>query len=76
MVKVYSLPDCPWCQKTKAYLKLKGVEFQDINVETDIEGRKELHAIPNVEGVPVVNINGNIIIGFDREKIDEFLKGK
>ena len=76
MVKVYSLPDCAWCQKTKAYLKLKGVEFEDINVETDMEGRKELMAIPNVEGVPVVNINGNIIIGFDKAKMDEFLIGK
>ncbi|HEY5562093.1 MAG TPA: glutaredoxin domain-containing protein [Clostridiaceae bacterium] len=76
MIKVYSTPDCSWCQKTKAYLKLKGFEFEDINVEKDMRGRREYLAIPNVEGVPVINIDGNIIFGFDKKKMDEFLKRK
>lgn len=73
MVKIYSIPDCPWCKKTKAYLNTKGIEYVDINVEKDKEGRKELLAISKQQSIPTIDIDGNIIIGFDKEKIDEYL---
>jgi glutaredoxin-like YruB-family protein len=73
MVTVYSIPDCSWCQKTKAYLKSKAVDYIDINVEQDLEGRKQLQVLSKQQSVPVLDINGNIILGFDRQKIDEYL---
>lgn len=73
MVKVYSIPDCSWCQKAKAYLKSKDIDYVDINVEQDLEGRKQLLALSKQGSVPVLDINGNIILGFDKQKIDEYL---
>ena len=73
MVTVYSIPDCSWCQKTKAYLKSKEIDYVDINVEQDLEGRKQLQVLSKQQSVPVLDINGNIILGFDKQKIDEYL---
>lgn len=73
MIKVYSMSDCPWCKKAKAYLNTKGIDYIDINVEKDIAGRKELLEISKQQNVPTININGNIVVGFDKDKIDEYL---
>lgn len=74
MVKVYSTDSCPWCVKAKQYLKSKGVEYKEINVAEDMEGREEMVNLSGQMGVPVVNINGTIIVGFDRPAIDEALE--
>ncbi|WP_294359459.1 glutaredoxin family protein [uncultured Clostridium sp.] len=74
MVKVYSTDSCPWCVKAKQYLKSKGVEYKEINVAEDMEGREEMVKLSGQMGVPVVNINGIIIVGFDRPAIDEALE--
>lgn len=74
MVKVYSIPECPWCQKAKSYLKLKGVQFEDINVAVDEKGRDEMIGLTGGHGVPVIKIENNIVVGFDKAKIDEYLK--
>lgn len=74
MVKVYSTDSCPWCVKAKQYLKSKGVEYKEINVAEDMEGREEMVNLSGQMGVPVVNINGTIIVGFDRQAIDEALE--
>ena len=74
MVKVYSTDSCPWCVKAKQYLKSKGVEYKEINVAEDMEGREEMVKLSGQMGVPVVNINGTIIVGFDRPAIDEALE--
>ncbi|KEI01232.1 glutaredoxin domain-containing protein [Clostridium botulinum] len=73
MVKVYSIPDCPWCEKVKKYLDSKEVDYEDINVKEDLKGREELIDLTNQTSVPVIDIDGNIIIGFEREKLDQFL---
>ena len=73
MIKVYSIPDCPWCQKVKKYLELRQVEFQEVNIESDLEGRKELLALTKQLSVPVTSINGRLIVGFEREELDEAL---
>ncbi|MBP2650538.1 MAG: glutaredoxin-like protein, YruB-family [Firmicutes bacterium] len=73
MITVYTSTDCPWCKKTKDYLKLKQAEFTEINVETDLAGRSELLALTNQLNIPVLKINDQVITGFDREKIDEQL---
>jgi glutaredoxin 3 len=73
MVKVYSITDCSWCKKTKNYLSSRGIEYEDINVEKDKEGRQELISLSKQQSVPVLNIDGNVVVGFDKEKIDEYL---
>ena len=73
MIKVYSIPDCPWCQKVKKYLELRQVEFQEVNIESDLEGRKELLDLTKQLSVPVTSIDGRLIVGFEREALDEAL---
>lgn len=74
MIKVYSTPTCPWCKKAKAYLESKNVNFEYVNVLNDMEQRNEMIKSSGQTSVPVINIDGNIIIGFDKEAIDNFIK--
>ena len=48
MVKVYSIPDCPWCHKVKKYLQARGVAYQEFNVEEDDAARDELYKIAGI----------------------------
>lgn len=73
MVKVYSTNTCPWCDKAKSYLKSKGVEFEELNVQDDMVAREEMIKKSKQMGVPVLDINGTIIIGFDKPAIDTAL---
>jgi glutaredoxin-like YruB-family protein len=72
-VKVYSTPTCPWCKVTKNYLESKNVPFEDLDVSKDREAAMEMIQKSGQRGVPVVDINGNIIVGFDQKSIDKFL---
>lgn len=73
MVKVYSTNSCPWCVKVKNYLKEKGVSFEELNVQEDMNAREEMVSKSKQMGVPVLDINGDIIIGFDRKAIETSL---
>lgn len=73
MVKVYSTNSCPWCVKAKNYLKSINVEFEDLNVSEDMEAREEMIDKSKQMGVPVLDVNGHIIIGFDKTAIDKAL---
>ena len=72
---VYSTPSCPHCNNLKTYLTEKGLEFQDHDVSKDKEKAKELLKKTGRGAVPVVDIEGSIIIGFDRPKIERVLSG-
>lgn len=69
MVKVYTTNTCPWCVKAKTFLKSENIEFQELNVQDDMEAREEMIKKSNQMGVPVLDINDNIIIGFDKPAI-------
>ena len=73
MVKVYSTNACPWCVKAKDYLKSKGIEFEELNVQEDMAAREEMVAKTKQMGVPVLDINGTFIVGFDKPAIDKAL---
>ena len=73
MIKVYSTATCPYCVTLKNFLKEKGVEFEDIDVTIDADKQKEMITKSGQMGVPVVDINGQIIVGFDRERIVKLL---
>jgi len=73
-VKVYSTPTCPYCVTLKNFLKQHNIEFEDIDVSQEKEALDEMVEKSGQMGVPVVDINGEIVIGFDREKIKKLLK--
>jgi len=75
-IKIYSTPTCPWCKKAKAYLKEKGIEFESFDVSTDEKAQKEMIDKSGQMGVPVLDIDGKIVVGFDKQKIDELLNIK
>ena len=75
-VTIYSTPTCPYCDMAKKYLKEKGVEYTEIDVSTDQAKAKEMVDKSGQMGVPVLDINGTIIVGFDQKKIDEVLGAK
>jgi len=75
-VKVYSTEMCPWCHKAKDFLREHKIEFQDIDVSKDEKSRNEMIESSGQMGVPVIDIDGEIIVGFDKERIKELLKIK
>ncbi len=75
-IKVYSTPTCPWCHKVKAFLKDKRVEFEEIDVAADQEAAKKMVEKSGQMGVPQVEINGKMIVGFDQAALEEELNKK
>ncbi|MCL5795119.1 MAG: glutaredoxin family protein [Patescibacteria group bacterium] len=73
-VTVYSTPTCHFCAMAKEYLKEKGVDFKEINVAQNQAAAKMIVEKTKQLGVPVIEIDGQFIPGFDPEKIDELLK--
>lgn len=73
-VIVYSTPTCPWCSRAKAYLTQLGVPYEDKDVSRDVEAAREMVRISGQMGVPVLVIDGNVIVGFDKPRIDELLR--
>lgn len=73
MVKVYSTNSCPWCVKAKNYLNSVNIEFEEFNVQEDMEARDEMINKSKQMGVPVLDINGTVIVGFDKNAIDNAL---
>jgi len=76
MVKIYSTPTCVYCKTLKQYLTKHEVKFADIDVSKDEKELDTMIKASGQMGVPVVDIDGEIIIGFDKQKIDELLKIK
>lgn len=72
-VIVYSTPTCPYCHMLKNFLKEHKVAFEDVNVATDRARAQEMVEKSGQMGVPVADINGEIVIGFDKEKVKELL---
>lgn len=72
-VVVYSTPTCPYCHKAKEYFKAKGVVYVDYDVSEDIAKQQEMITKSGQMAVPVLDINGTIIVGFNQAKIDEAL---
>jgi len=75
-VTVYSADWCAFCHAAKDYLDKIGVKYTDKNVEHDIAFAQEAVQKSKQTGIPVIDIDGTIIIGFDRPRIDATLKEK
>jgi len=72
-VIIYTTSTCPHCRSAKEYLKSRGIRYLEKNVETDSASASEL-ASANIMGVPAFKINGEFIIGFNKNRIDELMK--
>jgi len=72
-VTVYSTPTCPFCIRVKQFLKDGGVAFTDIDVSRDHAKAQEMIKTSGQMGVPVIDVDGEIVVGFDKEKLKELL---
>ena len=73
MIKIYTTSTCPYCEMAKEYFKEKGVSYEDYDVSTDEKAQAEMIAKSQQMGVPVIDIDGKIIIGFNQPEIDKAL---
>ena len=73
-IKIYSTLTCPWCTVTKDYLRSKNYTFKDFDVSKNWEAAAEMIKKSGQRGVPVIEINGKIIVGFDQATIDKLIK--
>ncbi len=72
-VIVYTTPTCPYCRAAKQYLQQRGIYFEDIDVSSDSQAAMEMVRRTGQQGVPVLDIGGRIVIGFNRPEIDRLL---
>lgn len=75
-VVVYSTPSCPWCNRLKKYLRENNIKFRDIDVSKDTKAAEEMLRKSGQQGVPQADIAGQIVVGFDKKKIDKLLNIK
>ena len=72
-VKIYTTPTCAYCHAEKEFFKEHNIEFQEFDVFTDAKARQEMIEKTGQLGVPVADIDGQIVIGFERGKIKQLL---
>ncbi|MDL2229760.1 glutathione S-transferase N-terminal domain-containing protein [Treponema sp. OttesenSCG-928-L16] len=72
-VTVYSTNSCPYCTMVKDYLRGRGISFTEHDVGNSQEKAQEMVRKSGQMGVPVVDINGRVIVGFDKGEIDKAL---
>ncbi len=73
-VKVYSTNFCPYCKMAKEFFKENNIPFEDINVQENQEAAKQMIEKTGQSGVPVIEIDGEMIIGFNVEQIKTLLE--
>jgi len=72
-VVIYSTSACPFCIRAKEFLKSNNIEFENIDISSDPEKAQEMIKKSGQMGVPVFDIDGEIIVGFDKEKVEAAL---
>lgn len=72
-VKIYSTPTCPYCLRAKQFLKENNIAFEDTDVSSDESAAGEMIQKSGQMGVPVLDIAGEIVVGFDKERIKQAL---
>ncbi len=72
-VILFTTPSCSYCKLAKNYLRQRGVPFKDIDVSRDAAAARDMVRRSGQQGVPVIDVGGKIIVGFDRPKLDRML---
>jgi len=75
-VKVYTTPTCVYCRQTKEMFRKNSIEFKELNVAQDVAAREYMIKKSGQMGVPVIEIDGNIVVGYDEPKLKELLEIK
>jgi glutaredoxin 3 len=76
MIKVYSTTWCAFCHAAMEYFDKIGVKYESVDVEKDQEAAREMIEATGQMGVPVIDLDGTFVVGFDKKKIDEILHDK
>ena len=74
MVKIYSTPTCVYCRMAKDYFNKNGIKYEEHDVLSDLKARQEMFDKSHQMGVPVIDIDGKVIVGFDQDALEEALK--
>jgi glutaredoxin 3 len=72
-VIIFSTPTCSFCNMAKKYFREKNIKFKDVDVSRDPAAARDMVRRSGQQGVPVIDIGGKIVVGFDRVKIDKYL---
>ena len=75
-VIIYTTPYCSYCKMAKEYFKLKNIEYMEYDVMADVAKREEMVKKSGQLGGPVIDIDGKMVLGFDKPKINEYLEIK
>lgn len=73
MVKIYTTPTCPYCKLAKEFMTQHNIAFQELDVSQDEQALNEMVQKTGQLGVPVLDIDGQIMVGFNRKKLGELL---
>jgi len=73
MVKLFTTLSCPYCFTLMEFLKERGIEFEEVDVSKDEKAREEMIQKSGQMSVPILEIDGEIVVGFDKEKICKLL---
>ena len=73
-ITVYSTPTCGYCKMAKAYLKSRDIDFEAVDISKSAKRMKEVQEISGQMGVPVINIKGKVVVGFNRPVIDALIR--
>lgn len=72
-VTIYSTPSCPYCKMAKQYLDEKGVEYTNVDVSADQDAAAKMVELSGQMGVPVIDVDGKIIVGFNKDELNAAL---
>ncbi len=72
-VVVYTTPTCSWCTTVKRHLQANGIQYREVNVAADQKAAEEMVRKSGQQGVPQTEINGQIVVGFDKTRINSLL---
>ncbi|MDX9953729.1 MAG: glutaredoxin domain-containing protein [Anaerolineae bacterium] len=72
-VIVFSTPTCPHCRSAKRYLEQHGISYVDVDVSRDVSAARDMVRRTGEQGVPQLEIDGRMVVGFNRVKIDRLL---
>ena len=75
-IKIYTTIHCPYCRMAKEYFEKRNIEFEEIDVSNDEAAAERMMEISGQMGVPVIEVNGKIIIGFNKPKIKMLISQK
>lgn len=75
-VTIYTTPTCVYCKMTKAFFKENNVQYEEKDVSADRAAADEMIKKSNQMGVPVIDIDGKILVGFDKEGLSQLLNIK